>query len=266
MDWFDRQDSTPEVIDPREHARVIAERTGVPPPRISRNLLIIETGRVLNHLCETYKDCLEWDPNPLHCALGKYPICRIRRKTEVTIIEKPVSGPVAVDAFETARALGAGRLFVLSVCGAWPPERNIGDFIIPREVVREEGTSYHYLEAGRNAVPDTPMYEALVEHLKAQGKPRVHTGTTVSTDAIFRETVRKERSWRERGILGVEMEMSPLLAAAAYRNVPAVGMLVVSDLHWLDEKPQWKQGGEEYRAAKCRAGELLVEFARKYRS
>ncbi len=47
-------------------------------------------------------------------------------------------------------------------------------------------------------------------------------GKIWTTDAIYRETPQEIAAWKEAGCIGVEMEYSALLAAAAYRNLPLI--------------------------------------------
>jgi purine-nucleoside phosphorylase len=85
---------------------------------------------------------------------------------------------------------------------------------------------------------------------------------TVSTDAVFRQTLNKELAWRQASVLGVDMEMSALLAVAQYHRIPAVGLLIVSDKHVLDPSAAWHWGGEELKKNKAVAIDMFVEFIR----
>jgi uridine phosphorylase len=141
-------------------------------------------------------------------------------------------------------------------------EVGLGDLVLPIEVIREEGTSFHYTADEENARPDRNLFEALRGYLERAGDVTLHTGKTVSTDAAFRQTVKKERRWRELGVLAVDMEMSAVLAAARHHEIPAVGLLVVSDKHDLEGDTPWEWGGEDMRASRLRAVDLIVDFAR----
>ena len=62
----------------------------------------------------------------------------------------------------------------------------------------------------------------------------------VSTDAVYRQTFEKERLWRERGAVAVDMEMSAVFSVSRYLGLKAVGLLTVSDLHPLHPgEPKW---------------------------
>lgn len=151
-------------------------------------------------------------------------------------------------------------LFTFGLCGAVSEEVDIGDIVISAEIVREEGASYHYALPDVNAKPDQHLLHSLIDHVAAQTELPVHCGKTVSTDAVFRQTLRKELNWRADGVLGVDMEMSALLTVARFRSIPAVSLLVVSDKHVLEENGQWHWGGQELTGARRLALKLFVEW------
>jgi nucleoside phosphorylase len=80
-----------------------------------------------------------------------------------------------------------------------------------------------------------------------------------TTDAPYRETASKVNTYRERGVLAVEMELSALMTLAVYRSVKLAGLLVVSDevfaLKWHRgfSSPVFKKRCE-------RAGNLLIKL------
>jgi uridine phosphorylase len=65
-------------------------------------------------------------------------------------------------------------------------------------------------------------------------------GTTWTTDAPYRETFAEVLSYRDEGVLTVEMEAAALFAVAAYRRVDIAGALAVSD-HLL-QNDAWSPG------------------------
>ena len=63
----------------------------------------------------------------------------------------------------------------------------------------------------------------------------------VSTDAVYRQTFFKEKIWRQKGAVGVDMETSALLSVGAYLNINIVSILIASDKHPLNESDcPWK--------------------------
>jgi uridine phosphorylase len=139
-----------------------------------------------------------------------------------------IGAPHAVIALEKLIVLGAKRIWVLGWCGSLQPGLGVGHLIVPTEAVSEEGTSPHYPIGDRSLRSDTELNRWLADGVAAEGLP-VSSGPVWTTDAIYRETPSKVRAYGEQGVLAVEMEMSALMAVAAYRGVRLTGLLVVSD-------------------------------------
>jgi uridine phosphorylase len=91
-----------------------------------------------------------------------------------------------------------------------------------------EGTSYHYLPAGRETEPSLGAVETIESVLRAHDVPFV-TGKTWTTDAPYRETRGKVVSRVAEGCISVEMEAAALFAIARVRRVPLGMMFMTSD-------------------------------------
>ncbi|MBI4596720.1 MAG: nucleoside phosphorylase [Candidatus Tectomicrobia bacterium] len=146
-----------------------------------------------------------------------------------SIFGSAVGAPYAVMLMEQLIVLGAKNFYFIGFCGGIGKEVRIGDLIIPTEVVREEGTSYHYFPGHVKVEGDGQLVEQ-VQNITGQLGRRAITGPLWTTDALYRETMVKIERFRERGVLGVDMETSAVYAIAKYRRVKAVALHVVSDL------------------------------------
>jgi purine-nucleoside phosphorylase len=84
-------------------------------------------------------------------------------------------------------------------------------------------------------------------------------GTVWTTDAPYRETPTKVKTYQDKGVLAVEMEMSALMTLAMYRAVRLSGLLVVSD-ELFDLK--WHSGFKSPQLKKTSrvAGEVLLRL------
>ncbi len=147
---------------------------------------------------------------------------------EVGLAGWAMGAPMAVYLMERLIALGARRILGVGSCGSLQPRLRIGDVILPTGATIEEGTSAHYRGEGVTTAPDPTLLEALREALVAEGiDPAL--GPVWTTDAPFRETVRKVSRYRDEGLLAVEMEASALMTVASFRRVGFCSLLVVSD-------------------------------------
>jgi uridine phosphorylase len=120
--------------------------------------------------------------------------------------------------------------------------------VLLTSAVRDEGTSYHYLPAGADAVPDPDLTARYGAALETAGLAYT-TGATVTTDAPYRTTPEEIRHHRARGARSVEMEAAALFALGQVRRLPVCSAVVI------DAVPD--QAGTAFRLDAARAGEVL---------
>lgn len=94
-------------------------------------------------------------------------------------------------------------------------------FILVDRALRDEGTSYHYLEPSDYSDAPTTLLDDL-EGAFDDLDLDVLRGPTWTTDAPFRETDQAIEAMRDRGLLAVEMENAALYAFAQARNKAVV--------------------------------------------
>ncbi|MDR3566578.1 MAG: nucleoside phosphorylase [Syntrophobacteraceae bacterium] len=145
-----------------------------------------------------------------------------------------LGAPQTILVLEKMIALGAKRFIALGWCGAINAEVKIADIVLPTGAVSEEGTSTHY--PGAQCLPSKDLFLSLRSSLASSGKT-VHEGAVWTTDAPFRETCEKVKSFQAQGVLSVDMETSALFSVARFRGVDLAVALVVSDdlsgLRWV---------------------------------
>ena len=122
-----------------------------------------------------------------------------------------------------------------SIGGAFSDKVNVGDIIAPSRAFVEEGTSLHYYESIEYAEPD----KELTALIAARGG--ISSYPIVTTDAVYRQTFYKERLWREKGAVGVDMETSAMFSVGKYLGVRVAAILAASDKAPMSEhEPGWK--------------------------
>lgn len=168
-------------------------------------------------------------------------------------ITGPFAGaPYAVMLLETLTVWGASRIIFYGWCGAVSDSVKIGDIIVATSAFVDDGTSKHYGydEISHNgvALPSFGLTEK-IKDLLTQSGVFFHEGPVWSTDAIYRETPGKAAYYKERNVLGVEMELSAIYSAAGFRNIEAAGILIVSD---EISTFTWKPGFRDERFLKSR--------------
>lgn len=149
----------------------------------------------------------------------------------------PVIGaPQAVMVLEKLIALGVREVVAVGWCGSLQTHVAIGDVVLPVETVSEEGTSAHYPVSVSAPAPSPGLLNSLRDVI-GMGGLRFHEGMVWTTDAPYRETIRKVLIHQRQGVLAVDMETSALLTLAHFRGIHLAIALVVSDdlssLKWV---------------------------------
>jgi uridine phosphorylase len=175
----------------------------------------------------------------------------------VSFVQVGIGSPATVGAMEALIACGARLFLGLGWAGSLQPSAPVGTFLIPTSCIREEGTSFHYLDADATVTPD----EGLVALLKRaaeedEGGTSVLTGPHWTTDAPYRELTSKIEAYRQQGVLGVDMETSAMYALGQFRNVPVCNLLIVSDVVWQEWDPAFRT--PQLKAATRRAQQVVL--------
>ena len=140
-----------------------------------------------------------------------------------------IGGPAAASILEEAIAAGARRVVSIGGAGGLCIGQVPGDVVVCDRAVRDEGVSHHYLEAEHYVRPDEKLTTRLIDTLKKRGR-QVQVGGSWTTDAVYRETRQEVMSYRDEGVLTVEMEAASLAAVAQYRGIAFATGVVIMDL------------------------------------
>jgi uridine phosphorylase len=180
----------------------------------------------------------------------------------VSLIGPVVGAPYAAMVLENLIAWGAKKFIFLGWCGSISETVKIGDIIVAEAAIIDEGTSGHYNDKdARRSFPSASMTTRLQKML-AQNQIHCHNGTIWSTDAIYRETRQKVQFHQDRGVIGVEMEMSALFTVADFRGVHICAMAVVSDeLASFKWRPGFKR--DEFKRGRRVACKVINDLCRK---
>lgn len=86
----------------------------------------------------------------LGSEIGLHPIYEIRlQETRLAVFHPGVGAPLAAGLLEETIALGGRKFIACGGCGVLDSGIALGHVLVPESAVRDEGTSYHYLPAGR---------------------------------------------------------------------------------------------------------------------
>jgi uridine phosphorylase len=208
-------------------------------------------GEVIDRLAKDETPVL-WE---LAAAHGRHPVYGVDFAGRQVAVFHPGVGAPLVGAFlEEAIECGCRCFVGIGMAGGLVPSLTIGHVTVPTSAIRDEGTSYHYLPAGRTVDPSPEAVQAIEQTLEKHGVPYV-TGATWTTDAPYRETRGKVERRVAEGCITVEMEAAALFAIATFRKVP-LGMIFMTSDDLSGE--EWDKSGF---GAHLDTRELLLRMA-----
>jgi uridine phosphorylase len=146
--------------------------------------------------------------------------------TPISVTSTGIGSPSAAIAVEELARVGVDTFLRVGSCGAIRPEVEVGDLVITKGAVRQEGTTDEYVREDYPAVADHEVVSALVAAAERLGHD-YHVGLTMSSDSFYAgqgrpgfrdyrapgsETLVEEL--REANVTNIEMEASAVLTLA----------------------------------------------------
>lgn len=160
-------------------------------------------------------------------ANGKRPVYLIEvgdKKLGLTM--SSVGAPSCVGDYEDLFEIGFENIVVFGTCGVLENSIRENSIIIPTSAIREEGTSFHYVEPKEEIETNVHTLEKMVEFFKDFNYT---TGKVWTTDAFYRETPSKVAYMKEKGCVCVDMECSAISALAKFRNKKVAQFFYAAD-------------------------------------
>ena len=138
-------------------------------------------------------------------------------------------------------------MILVGLCGGFGENLSVGDILLPEKIWSEEGASLHYLESpGFAQVTPPAPFDSIASFFMEKGY-QVCRKSTVTTDAVYRQTWNKEQRWREMGCVAVDMEASALVNISNLYGIRNTVILMVYDRHPLSaDSPAWEWGGADF--------------------
>jgi uridine phosphorylase len=239
------------ICDPSDFIKYVAQNKNIPADsiRVPDRLVITYQRSTYNNASKLIDGkCVDWwmygDAQPFCIGhLGK---------AEIGLLRLWIGAPAAVMTLEEITTCGSKTIFEVGMSGGLQSYLKPSDIVIATEAIRDEGTSHHYFPPEVKVESSARLRTKLVDQLEGE-KIKYFVGPIWSTDAVYRETRRKFREFKNSGVLAVNMETSAIFALAKFRNVEAASAQVISDV--LTEKG-WLQA-YEHRTVQESTGLLL---------
>jgi 5'-methylthioadenosine phosphorylase/purine-nucleoside phosphorylase len=138
--------------------------------------------------------------------------------------------PSAAIVAEELSQLGVKRIVRVGTCGGLAPGLQLGDVICAVSAVPADNTTHQYTGGEPHApTADFAVVHAAVHAAKHSGLT-LHVGSVATSDVFYDPDAGRHQRWRDRGVLGVEMEAAVLFTIGALRGMSAGCILCVSDL------------------------------------
>lgn len=145
------------------------------------------------------------------------------------LVNPGIGAPATALVADKLHACGVDTFVGIGFAGIVHPLLQSGDIIVVERAIGEDGTSRAYLETTDEVLATPIMKSALEGSLGEDPDATYQCGTVWTTDTPYRETVKKAKAYRGRGVHAVEMETAGLLAVAKRRGFRAGAMVVLSD-------------------------------------
>ncbi len=154
-----------------------------------------------------------------------------------------MGGPSAAIVCEELADLGAEVFVRVGTCGAIDPNVKLGDLIVARAAIGDDGTSQALGVGNGSGVGDglgiSGLIEAdaelaglLAQEVGASGH-RFHDGAIGTVDLFYDpESGARHLKLIERGARAIEMEAAAVFAVGARREIPSACLLAVTDELW----------------------------------
>lgn len=165
----------------------------------------------------------------LHSEILDIPIYEYNISKEKICITMPFStAPGAAGTIEELHAMGCNKFIICGGAGSVKKDSKVGEIIVPVVAVRDEGTSYHYIEPSREVECHKATADFIISGLERLGIPYT-VGKTWTTDAMYRETPEMIELRRKEGCITVEMETAAFFAVSKYYDIPLAQLLYAGD-------------------------------------
>lgn len=153
---------------------------------------------------------------------------------KVSVTSTGIGCPSASIAVEELANIGAKYFIRIGTTAALQKGINIGDIIISKGSMKNEGTSKFYLPDNFPAVPDFNLTYSLYHtalKLKKDLDFTTHIGINSSEDSFYGETPELIEKLSEMGIMNIEMESSAIFTVSHVRKLHAASICTVVSNH-----------------------------------
>ncbi len=147
---------------------------------------------------------------------------------DVLLMKGIIGCPACAGFLDELTGIGISRVMFCGGGGVLDKNIKVGELLVVKGSIRDEGFSYHYVEPSRIINAQEDVRKVICSYLKEKHIPYIE-GLTWTTDAFYRETKDKVCLRKEEGAKIVEMEQSGCIAVAQFRNIKYGAIIYAGD-------------------------------------
>ncbi len=207
----------PSVFKPENLLREARRQHAKPECEVPEICLLDPDGDLVNYLKDEKEASVNSCWAGYHTTMYEFAL----NGQKIGIIGRAVGAPFAVLVAEQAFASGCKYLISITSAGTIQPPENNEQFLLIKQSLRDEGTSFHYLPPEQQAVIHSDLLSRL-HPLESESDLSLAVGKSWTTDAPYRETRTAIDYAYSRKITAVEMEAAALYAFGQHHDVPII--------------------------------------------
>jgi len=196
-------------------------------------------------------------------TVGKKKIYEIEyNNKKIAVFNIGAGAPMAATDIEDIHEMGAKKFVVFGNCGVLDKTIEDCSIIIPTEAIRDEGTSYHYMEPSKTVKVNEKYRQEFCNLLNEMGYSYTE-GMTWTTDAFYRETRDKVDRRKKDGAKVVEMEAAAIQAVCNFRGIDLLTFFYAGDNLDIPDWDKRSLAGEIKLEQKMGVAMVALEMAKR---
>ncbi len=228
---YARKHSEEALYTPEDYLEYLREKGRYPDFMAPPGIIICFNSGLLRYIVENH------ETRRVKGLFGETHLLSVKEKEVGVVGRFGIGAPVLAALMEELVAQGAREFISVGTAGSISKDLKIGDLVLCKRAIRDEGTSHHYLPPSKYAYASEKMLERLERSAKSLSL-KYTVGTSWTNDAPYRETRAEVMAFQKEEVATVEMEASALFALGRHRGVETGAMFAISDsLADLEWKP-----------------------------
>ncbi len=154
---------------------------------------------------------------------------------------------------------GAKKIYRIGTCGSLQKKIEVGDIVLSSSAIRDEGTTYQYVDKKFPAISDLKSLKK-ISNILNKNNAKTHIGKTWTTDGRFVESKDKILRFSNMNIKSVDMETSTVFVVSSLRKIMGFSLSIVTDKPINDLKSNFKGVIKDLKLVKSISRKKLIDI------